>query len=68
MNYHYDPDSYTLTIALKDPIASGEVADSDEVAHGLVADFNKAGELIQFELRNLRPLVNGSESALRKAA
>lgn len=68
MNYHYDPESDTLTISLKDKIAAGEVVDSDEVVRGMVADFDKAGQIIQFEIRNLRPLVNGQENALRKAA
>ena len=68
MYYRYDPDSDTLTIALKDQIKAGEVVDSDEVAKGLVADFNDKGEIIQFELRNLRPIVNAQSQILRKAA
>jgi uncharacterized protein YuzE len=68
MHYRYDPDSDTLTVALKEDIGQGEVADSDEVAKGMVVDYNAAGEIIQFELRNLRPIVNSESKVLRKAA
>ncbi len=67
MNYRYDPESDTLTIALKE-IRPGDVADSDEVVRGLVADYAKNGEVIQFELRNVRGLVDSSSVVLRQAA
>ncbi len=67
MNYRYDPESDTLTISLKE-IEPGDVADSDEAVRGLVTDYSKTGEIIQFELRNVRGLVNSSTIALKKAA
>ena len=68
MFYRYDPESDTLTISLQDKIGPGDVADSDEVVKGLVADFAKTGEVIQCELRNVRGLVDSSSVVLRKAA
>jgi len=68
MSYNYDPDSDTLTIRLKEDIGKGEVADSDEVAAGLVADYSEQGEILQFELRNVRRLVDAGSVALHRAA
>ena len=68
MSYNYDSESDTLTIRLKEEIRPGEVADSDEVAAGLVADYSEAGEVLQFELRNVRRLVNSERPALHQAA
>ena len=67
MQYRYDPESDTLTISLKE-IEPGDVADSDEAVRGLVTDYAKNGEVIQFELRNVRNLVNSSSIVLRQAA
>ena len=47
MQYRYDPESDTLTISLKE-IEPGDVADSDEAVRGLVTDYSKTGEIIQF--------------------
>jgi uncharacterized protein YuzE len=67
MQYRYDPESDTLTISLKE-VGPGDVADSDETVHGLVTDYSKIGEIIQFELRNVRGIVNSASTVLRKAA
>ena len=67
MYYRYDPESDTLTISLKE-VGPGDVADSDEVVRGLVADYSKTGEVLQFELRNVRGLVNSSSMVLQRAA
>ena len=68
MFYKYDPESDTLTISLRDKIEAGQVADSDEVARGLVADYSSEGDILQFELRNVRDLVNSESAVFRKAA
>jgi hypothetical protein len=50
MEYRYDHDVDILTIRVRD----GVFADGDEVAPGMVAAFDEAGQLLELELRNVR--------------
>ena len=52
MEYHYDHDVDILTIR----VHPGVFADGDEVAPGLVAAYDEAGQLLELELRNVRRL------------
>jgi len=52
--YSYDHDVDILTIHLQD----GEFEDGAEIAPGLVAAYDDAGNLLELELRNIRRISN----------
>ena len=66
MIYDYDSEVDILTIRLRDHIGRGEIADSEEFAGGLVAEYGEDGNLIQLELRNISALL--PEAAVRNQA
>lgn len=46
MKVHYDPDTDTLTIQLREE----RIKESDEVRKGIIADFGYDGGIVRFEV------------------
>jgi uncharacterized protein YuzE len=68
MIYDYDNEVDILTIRLRDSIRDGEIADSEEFAGGLVAEYGEDGNLVQIELRNVSRLIPNTANIQRQAA
>jgi uncharacterized protein YuzE len=58
MKVIYDQETDTLSIILR----PGKVAESDEVADGLILDYNSTGKLLSIELLDASEKVKGPDS------
>ena len=58
MKVIYDRETDTLSIILR----PGKVAESDEVAAGLILDYSSAGKLLSIELLDASEKVKGPDS------
>ena len=46
----YDPETDTVVISLRE----SDIEESDEVRPGVIADFDSAGDVVRFEVLNVR--------------
>lgn len=54
MNIHYDEETDTMTITLRE----ARIEESDEIREGVIADFGYDGGIVRFEILNATKVVD----------
>jgi uncharacterized protein YuzE len=54
MNIHYDEETDTMTITLRE----ARIQESDEIREGVIADFGYDGGIVRFEILNATKVVD----------